>query len=84
MSNNITRKNSKSPTPTSNERNYGQHDKFWCMPLPKNKHYKRFVDFQNDVAVSDIELAVREGFRSIEHVKRYTTLGMATDTRKNK
>ena len=49
------------------------------MPLPKNKHYKRFVDFQNDVAVSDIELAVREGFRSIEHVKRYTTLGMATD-----
>ena len=52
---------------------------FWCMPLPKNKYYKRFVDFQNDVAVSDIELAVREGFRSIEHVKRYTTLGMATD-----
>ena len=49
------------------------------MPLPKDKHFKRFVDFQNDVAVSDIELAVREGFRSIEHVKRYTTLGMATD-----
>jgi len=79
LSNKITRKNSKSATPTSNEKNYGQHDKFWCMPLPKNKHYKRFVDFQNDVAVSDIELAVREGFRSIEHVKRYTTLGMATD-----
>ena len=49
------------------------------MPLPKNKNYKRCVDFQNDVYVSDIELAVREGFRSIEHVKRYTTLGMATD-----
>ncbi len=79
LSNKITRKNSKSIPPTSNEKNYGQHDKFWCMPLPKNKHYKRFVDFQNDVAVSDIELAVREGFRSIEHVKRYTTLGMATD-----
>jgi len=79
LSNKITRKNSKSTTPTSNEKNYGHHDKFWCMPLPKNKHYKRFVDFQNDVAVSDIELAVREGFRSIEHVKRYTTLGMATD-----
>jgi len=79
LSNKITRKNSKSTIPTSNEKNYGQHDKFWCMPLPKNKHYKRFVDFQNDVAVSDIELAVREGFRSIEHVKRYTTLGMATD-----
>ena len=79
LSNKITGKNEKSITPTSNEKNYGQHDKFWCMPLPKNKHYKRFVDFQNDVAVSDIELAVREGFKSIEHVKRYTTLGMATD-----
>ena len=45
----------------------------------KNKNYKRCVDFQNDVYVSDIELAIREGFRSIEHVKRYTTLGMATD-----
>ena len=49
------------------------------MPLPKGNNYKRFVDFQNDVAVSDIELALREGYRSIEHVKRYTTLGMATD-----
>ena len=38
-----------------------------------------FVDFQNDVKASDISLAVREGFRSIEHVKRYTTSGMATD-----
>ncbi len=40
---------------------------------------KAFVDFQNDVKVGDIALAVREGFRSIEHVKRYTTTGMATD-----
>ena len=79
LSNNITKKNLKSSVPKSNERIYGEQDKFWCMPLPKNKNYKRFVDFQNDVAVSDIELAVREGFRSIEHVKRYTTLGMATD-----
>jgi len=79
LSNKITGKNAKSTIPTSNERIYSQHDKFWCMPLPKNKHYKRCVDFQNDVYVSDIELAVREGFRSIEHVKRYTTLGMATD-----
>ncbi|WP_160121280.1 sarcosine oxidase subunit alpha family protein [Rhodovarius lipocyclicus] len=38
-----------------------------------------FVDFQNDVQAKDIALAVREGFRSIEHVKRYTTNGMATD-----
>ena len=38
-----------------------------------------FLDFQNDVKVSDIELAAREGFESVEHAKRYTTLGMATD-----
>ena len=79
LSKKITSKDSKISTPSSNERSYGQQDKFWCMPLPKNKSYKRCVDFQNDVYVSDIELAVREGFRSIEHVKRYTTLGMATD-----
>lgn len=40
---------------------------------------KCFLDFQNDVTASDIELAEREGFRSVEHAKRYTTLGMATD-----
>ena len=38
-----------------------------------------FVDFQNDVTAKDIALAVREGMHSIEHVKRYTTNGMATD-----
>ena len=65
--------------PNVNEKKYGAHDKFWCMPLPKNENPKRFVDFQNDVSVSDIEIALREGYRSIEHVKRYTTLGMATD-----
>ena len=35
------------------------HDKFWCVPLPKGKNYKRFLDFQNDVAVSDIEIALK-------------------------
>ncbi|MEM8665667.1 MAG: FAD-dependent oxidoreductase, partial [Pseudomonadota bacterium] len=40
---------------------------------------KAFVDFQNDVTAKDIRLAVGEGMRSIEHVKRYTTNGMATD-----
>lgn len=40
---------------------------------------KAFVDFQNDVTNKDIKLAVQEGFKSIEHVKRYTTNGMATD-----
>jgi len=40
---------------------------------------KAFVDFQNDVTDTDVELAAREGFRPVEHLKRYTTLGMATD-----
>ena len=40
---------------------------------------KAFVDFQNDVTAKDIGLAVREGMHSIEHVKRFTTNGMATD-----
>jgi glycine cleavage system aminomethyltransferase T len=40
---------------------------------------KAFVDFQNDVTATDIEIAAREGFRAVEHLKRYTTLGMGTD-----
>jgi sarcosine oxidase, subunit alpha len=40
---------------------------------------RAFVDWQNDVTVRDLRLAVREGFQAIEHVKRYTTTGMATD-----
>lgn len=49
--------------------------------LPGNDEHaaSAFVDFQNDVTARDIRLATREGFRSIEHVKRYTTSGMATD-----
>ena len=46
-------------------------------PAPVNG--RAFVDFQNDVTTKDLEIAVREGFVSIEHVKRYTTTGMATD-----
>ena len=38
-----------------------------------------WLDLQNDVTVKDVKLAHQEGFRSVEHVKRYTTLGMATD-----
>ncbi|MGK0271875.1 MAG: heterotetrameric sarcosine oxidase alpha subunit [Cocleimonas sp.] len=40
---------------------------------------RSWVDFQNDVTTKDIILAQKEGFNSVEHVKRYTTLGMATD-----
>ena len=79
ISKKITSKNNKISVPQVSEKKFTQHDKFWCVPLPKEKNYKRFLDFQNDVTVSDVELAIREGYRSIEHVKRYTTLGMATD-----
>ncbi|MCH9852964.1 MAG: sarcosine oxidase subunit alpha family protein [Alphaproteobacteria bacterium] len=44
-----------------------------------DKTKKAFVDYQNDVTVKDISLACQEGFTAVEHVKRYTTLGMATD-----
>jgi sarcosine oxidase subunit alpha len=40
---------------------------------------KVFVDLQNDVSASDVELAARENYRSVEHLKRYTTMGMATE-----
>jgi sarcosine oxidase, subunit alpha len=40
---------------------------------------RAFVDFQNDVTSKDLALALREGFESVEHIKRYTTTGMATD-----
>lgn len=51
----------------------------WKVPeLPKQKT-KNFVDIQNDVTIADIELAFQEGFISVEHLKRYTTLGMGTD-----
>ncbi|MBR2688578.1 MAG: sarcosine oxidase subunit alpha family protein [Aquamicrobium sp.] len=44
---------------------------------------KSFVDFQHDVTADDVRLAHREGFVSVEHLKRYTTLGMATDQGKS-
>ena len=51
-----------------------------AVPAPRGKPVgKAFVDFQNDVKASDIIAATQEGFKSIEHVKRYTTTGMATD-----
>jgi len=50
----------------------------WKQDPPAGRG-KAFVDFQNDVTANDLVLAAQEGFRSIEHVKRYTTVGMATD-----
>ncbi len=58
----------------------------WRIPLNAAKPWdgpKQFVDLQNDVSVADIYLAVREGFYSVEHVKRYTALGFGTDQGKS-
>jgi sarcosine oxidase subunit alpha len=57
----------------------GQDGAIGAAVKPGKTGRRAWVDFQNDVTVKDIELATREGFRSIEHVKRYTTTGMATD-----
>ncbi|QBF31213.1 sarcosine oxidase subunit alpha family protein [Thalassococcus sp. S3] len=44
---------------------------------------RAWLDFQNDVSVKDVKQAAQENFRSVEHMKRYTTQGMATDQGKN-
>ncbi len=49
---------------------------FWPQPGAKGRQW---IDYQNDVTLKDVELAARENFRSVEHLKRYTTLGMAND-----
>ncbi len=67
--------------PSSDQIEYTALEPLWRVPtegLP-SRTAKAFVDPQNDVAVSDIYLAAREGFESIEHVKRYTALGFGTD-----
>ncbi|MDB4077807.1 sarcosine oxidase subunit alpha family protein [Amylibacter sp.] len=56
-------------------------EQIWQMPqgMSIKLQAKTFLDYQNDVKVSDVRLAAREGYESVEHTKRYTTLGMATD-----
>ena len=59
----------------------GQAQALFLVPHSKSvsRAPKQFVDMQNDVTAAGIELATREGFESIEHVKRYTALGFGTD-----
>src|SRR5690606_22848306 len=74
-------------TPSGNEASHAEDRDFlpgrwlWLVPgeQPLGRKAKHFVDQQNDVTAADLHLALREGYRSIEHVKRYTTTGMATD-----
>ncbi len=57
----------------------GKQKNAWLIDRENISKSKMFVDFQNDVTAKDIKIALSEGFQSIEHVKRYTTNGMATD-----
>jgi sarcosine oxidase subunit alpha len=74
----------KSPStrvPEANEQGENAVEPVWLMPQGAGDklRMKTWLDFQNDVKVSDVQLAAREGYESVEHTKRYTTLGMATD-----
>lgn len=53
----------------------------WRVPSrrPVSRSPKQFVDFQNDQTAADVYLAIRENYRSIEHIKRYTSMGFGTD-----
>ena len=55
----------------------GGIDAYWRAG--RGKAAEMFIDLQNDVTVADIDIAAREGYVSVEHLKRYTTLGMGTD-----
>ncbi len=74
-------KSKRAATPQAETRNEAPMEPVWLMPQgagPKLRA-KAWLDYQNDVKVSDVQLAAREGYESVEHTKRYTTLGMATD-----
>lgn len=66
------------PTPKSDNTPYGLTP-LWAVPGKG----RAWLDFQNDVTVKDVELAARENYASVEHMKRYTTQGMATDQGKS-
>ncbi|WP_373085251.1 2Fe-2S iron-sulfur cluster-binding protein, partial [Sneathiella sp.] len=64
------------------EPDIGTIEPYWIVPGARpigEGTAKHFVDLQNDTTAADIELAVREGFESIEHIKRYTLTGFGTD-----
>ena len=67
--------------PQGDARNEAAMEAVWMMPQGASMKLKMkmWLDPQNDVKVSDVQLAAREGYESVEHTKRYTTLGMATD-----
>jgi len=71
----------KGTAPTASQSNETPMEPVWLMPQGAgiDLRSKAWLDYQNDVKVADVQLAAREGYESVEHAKRYTTLGMATD-----
>jgi sarcosine oxidase subunit alpha len=71
----------KTPAPEAKAEEAAALAPVWLMPQGAKVELraKSWLDFQNDVKVTDVQLAAQEGFESVEHTKRYTTLGMATD-----
>ena len=69
------------PVPAAVQADERPLEPIWFAPATGkyNEGNKHFIDFQNDVTAADLELAQREGYESVEHTKRYTTFGMATD-----
>lgn len=67
--------------PATDEVVVNNAEALWRVPATTDPDScpKQFLDFQNDTSVSDIRLAVREGYQNVEHVKRYTALGFGTD-----
>lgn len=67
--------------PLGEDAHEGPISPVWLMPQGASHtlRSKAWLDFQNDVKVSDVQLAAQEGYESVEHAKRYTTIGMATD-----
>ena len=67
--------------PAAIQANQKPMEAIWFAPATGkyNEGNKHFIDYQNDVTAADLELAQREGYESVEHTKRYTTFGMATD-----
>ena len=71
----------KTKSPVAEELESSPMAAVWMMPAQADVtlRAKSWLDYQNDVKVTDVQLAAQEGFESVEHAKRYTTLGMATD-----
>lgn len=66
------------PTRPAQKNNFNLSPQYYTKG-PGSKGQKQFIDFQNDVTKADIELAIRENYTNIEHIKRYTALGFGND-----